>query len=114
MTQQEEYVRARWERVFDRETIVAGHGWMVRLPIIWHKSLTDGYFKTKAAAWQAAYEFTVAREEEIRLLEEEIAEIEDDLGHLRENLTRLRGVYGRILARLQQALEDLAKEMVKA
>jgi len=136
MTQQEEYVRARWERVFDRETIVAGHGWMVRLPIIWHKSLTDGYFKTKAAAWQAAYDFTVAREEEIRQLDEEICQM-DDLSQMKRQdidceidtaegydpswndnalVVYVRDLceYSRTLARLQQALEDLEKGMVKA
>lgn len=99
MSEDERVVRDAWEKIFDRETIVAGHGWMVRLPIIWHESMTDGYFRSKDEAWSAARKFTDKRREDIRLVRRDISWVEDFVGDARDS----------ILARLQADLDDLLK-----
>jgi hypothetical protein len=148
MTQQEEYVRARWQFVgvwvrdldsygtdqfnvilcFPQEDADYNQEYFMR----WQE---DNDPKGRAAAWQAAYDFTVAREEEIRQLDEEICQM-DDLSQMKRQdidceidtaegydpswndnalVVYVRDLceYSRTLARLQQALEDLEKGMVK-
>jgi c-di-AMP phosphodiesterase-like protein len=123
MTQQEHeaYVRQRWGKDLPHEMSFG------RLDIVgWSGEVN----------WQAAYEWTVAREEEIRQLDEEICQM-DDLSQMKRQdidceidtaegydpswndnalVVYVRDLceYSRTLARLQQALEDLEKGMVKA
>jgi c-di-AMP phosphodiesterase-like protein len=123
MTQQEQeaYVRARWGKVLPQEMSFGC------LDIVgWSGEVN----------WQAAFDFTVAREEEIRQLNEEICQM-DDLSQMKRQdidceidtaegydpswndnalVVYVRDLceYSRTLARLQQALEDLTKGMVKA
>lgn len=74
----EEYVRSKWEKVDSRETYVAGHGYCVSLPVLWHEAMTTGYFKTEAEAWSASRTFTEQREREIAEVDEEIAFLDDE------------------------------------
>lgn len=83
MTVQEQraYVEARWVSVETRwGRIFAGHDtptFHLKLPVIWHKSLSVIFAKSEAEAIAAAYAFTVAWEEEIRELGEEVYQMAD-------------------------------------
>lgn len=99
----EKYVRQRYPEVrlshdFD--------GWSIFL----HEGMCEpiGVFRlaSKAAARQAAYEFTLAREEAIRQVREEIAELQDDTSAYARG-EYLGEVYRRILAREQAHLDSL-------
>ena len=97
--EQEEYVRSRWESVFDSEYGV---------DIMFDIDTPRQRFAGLNGRWQAAYAFTLERECQIKDVEEEIAWCRYQLspatrpdGHIRE----------RILARLQSTLADLRKGM---
>ena len=61
-----------------------------------------------------AYAFTLAREEEIRQVEEEIAWIANMGFYLREDAPQAISIRGRILERLQAALNELRRGMKEA
>jgi hypothetical protein len=146
MTQQEQeaYVRAWWQRVQYSETgltdvgpcyvtINAGDYPLANSTIFAGSTIFMKHGQTKEAVFAAAFDFTVAREEEIRQLEEKIRRARRRIPWLDWNngwwnnwppysstnaslVDVVRDVcsMNRTLARLQQALEDLTKGMVKA
>ena len=78
MEANEEYVRSKW-----KDTICDGL-WLYESTRSYHLRLGDwkhnGNVKDKDTVWQAAYDFTIAREKQMRLVEEEIAWIESESG----------------------------------
>ena len=105
MEANEEYVRQRWELVhicdgsyrdYPRGTILlqCERGSWLNFP-----------------SMQAAYDFTLQREEQIRLVEEEIQLLSEFQEGLRVNSSHRPIVLQRILARLEAALDELRKGM---
>ena len=124
--EQEAYVRARWKRAELYEGLIGEdeyeYGWRVLIVGVGRMKACD----TEAAAWQAAYEWTAAREEEIRQLRAEIEALqinsyagsdkfEDSIGEglnvARRTIHHCR--LSRTLDRLQEALAELKKGMVQ-
>lgn len=112
----EEYVRSRWEIHFAK----LDDQWMppklhirIAIPDMLSSSSTPGFSvvrDTESAAWQAAYEFTLAREEEIRQVREDccvliaLATNSHDQGSFTEGL---KSSLMRVLAREQAHLDSL-------
>lgn len=115
MDENEKYVTEHWERA---ESCPTGYSDQIRFWVIslggrmFTKATVPDAWKaeTESAAWQAAFAFTKAREEEIRQVEEEIMELQDDIScyHTGEHFY---AIYGRILAREQSALAELQRGM---
>jgi hypothetical protein len=115
MTQQEKYVRSRWVDVYDCGGCVYICGFHGRI-------LFTVSRPTSVEAWQAAYDFTVDQEEEIRQLEEEIAALLPFAAGRTEEALTLMPVWAkatipallsegkailRTVARLRQAITEL-------
>jgi len=107
----EEYVRERWERVvITQPTTVDFDGeWCLYLLGTGKRFIKE----TANECWQAAYDFTVEREEEIRQGGENIKQLEDLLSH-RECLDhveciRRRCWQARVLVHEQARLAELRK-----
>ena len=102
--EQEAYVRARWKRVyFAHRRVIAAF---------------DGDELILGGDYAAAYDFTVAREEEIRQLEADItwatdARIDGRSRLAYDTIGAVADAKRRILARLQRDLEALTKGMVQ-
>jgi hypothetical protein len=131
----EEYVRSRWAlpqmmRRYSGGTVSitaqqANESWTWVVFLAFDESRSD-YLAvepaqpTEALAWQAAYEFTLAREEEIRLVREEIALVRDSYqtcfkigsalefkDETRKKMAAEALVWQRILAREQAHLDSI-------
>ena len=121
--EREKYVRERWEHV----NWGASNYELTQFGVILYDDEDGTAFRknSQASAWQAAYDFTLAREEEIRQVEEEIKWLGDhaEISESQQKLYRERGlvfsaeflrqldVAKRILTREQAALTDLKRGM---
>ena len=113
MSDAESKVRAAWEKVDARPTHT-GHGFVVRLPVIWNQALTDGYFKSEEGAWSAALAFTEQRLREIAEVEEEIEILNSEIEEPDDNWkdpSQAVEAFLRILDREQAALAELKRGM---
>ena len=121
MTQheQEAYVRSKWIDVYDCGGFVCLYGGPGRQAVLFAASRP-----TSVEAWQAVYDFTVDREEEIRTVAREVVVQAYAISALREQINdwcTLPGVVleqvrtlcamCRTLARLDQKLTELKREM---
>ena len=118
MTQdeQEAYVRSKWIEVYDCGAYVIIYGTDGR-------QLVNVSRQTTVEAWQAVYDFTVDREEEIRQVKREMAVQEAKTDLLRAQIDARRTVLSmfcgvrtlcamcRTLARLYQKLTELKRGM---
>jgi hypothetical protein len=117
---QEAYVRERWNNVGCKKNRVFADYFIPKARAILSG---NSLCYNEAQAWQAAYEFTLAHEEEIRKLEEEINWVERILPSERSwewclqsssqvaDYVRFCAQGYRILAREQAALAELKKGM---
>lgn len=109
MDENERYVKERWDKAYEP---IVQRG-LMGIDIWVEGSRTYRFHADNLpAAWQAAFDFTKAREEEIRLLNRDIATIRVDLGFAKTDHTR--GTYSRILAKLETALAELQRGMKAA
>lgn len=107
MTEDERVVRAAWKSVNWGASNYGGTEFGV---VVYDDEHGTGFkAKTQAEAWQAAREFTKARQEEVRLLDGEIALMR----YVISDRGRKEGGHAarRILGRLQGIRDDLRKGM---
>jgi len=99
----EQYIRSKWELVSRCD----GSYRHYEMGTVLIQDVHNHWFDFDS--WQAAYDFTLAREEEIRQVEEEIKFLHElkSFGSWVENHTG----WQRILAREQAALADLKRGM---
>lgn len=102
MSEDERYVRARWEESFLRSGMF-NDGSEAFCFVVNGEEKYSGWYKSKSEAWAAARAFTEAREREIADLREEIAYFWY-LG--KEDITR---VPQRIVGRLREILAEKLK-----
>lgn len=125
MNEHEAYVRERWDRRLDWLQITPMRGVINGFSEI-YAGRVDDFPNPQSAAWQAAYEFTTAREEEIRQIAGEIAEVQGELNRATEQFYYALHAGGstgasywamkkhrwtRVLARLEAHLATLKRGM---
>ena len=108
--EQEKYCKERWEKAHEpiiQRGLVGVDIWLEGAKV--YRFHADN----RPAAWQAAYDFTLAREEQIREVEEEIEFLEFTHNVARNQAYHHKWLESlvRILAREQAALAELKKGM---
>ena len=104
----EAYVRSKWRMVYYFPETPADEGYL--LQIFKDNSMREIYEEHSMSAedaWDAAYAFTLAREEEVRQVEEEVALLKG-WRYVQEGISPQAT---RILAREQAALDELKRGM---
>lgn len=97
----EAYVRERWESIATGAQALHLSNYCASI-VIW------GY---EFANWQATYDFTLAREQEIRLVEEEIGWVQSGMALSSTKYGPYDKAMQRILVREQAALTELKRGM---